>query len=557
MEIQEFNATIQQIKNDLDNIKNETLSDVNKNKKIEEIKQKAKKTKEDLEKKIATSQDQTKEEAQALLNSLDEIINFKLSIWSETKSEDNETKPEDNESEQKATDSSTTDKSTDKWWPISKIKAWLWEQWNDIRDNDKWEKEKNKNILRTVWFAATWVWLIAIAYTWIKTLFWKEAREARRQKRKAKKAETQKKKEDIKSEVDSLSFWEKPVGKVLKRTWIWTAIVWWYYLLKKHFKKSDESSPESWEETPEQKLWKLRWFESDCKDLKYNAENCLNLSKNPDTDLIQNKQNYDRILTDAINLQDRSWTLADEISKSNADNNIKTEAENLKNRIETYVEWIKAMQDEIYASLEKWDNNWDNNWEWGKDSNQTWNETSEALQPVAASVVSNAAIDYLNKEVSVISLDDNTKSKIKNTLNSYFERYPILKKNKDNIMTLEIWNKTEFSKTIKQLRNDIYSWLSLLKKWGAKLFVGNKLNNIDNTLQNISSEWYKEIVFKYFWWIIKNAVKSENWNMTVQTYYDAISKSYPNKYANNIAKDLASSGQANKDIKDMRYPLKA
>ena len=93
MEIQEFNATIQQIKNDLDNIKNETLSDVNKNKKIEEIKQKAKKTKEDLEKKIATSQDQTKEEAQALLNSLDEIINFKLSIWSETKSEDNETKP--------------------------------------------------------------------------------------------------------------------------------------------------------------------------------------------------------------------------------------------------------------------------------------------------------------------------------------------------------------------------------------------------------------------------------------------------------------------------------
>ena len=45
--------------------------------------------------------------------------------------------------------------------------------------------------------------------------------------------------------------------------------------------------------------------------------------------------------------------------------------------------------------------------------------------------------------------------------------------------------------------------------------------------------------------------------MTVQTYYDAISKSYPNKYANNIAKDLASSGQANKDIKDMEYPLKA
>ena len=43
--------------------------------------------------------------------------------------------------------------------------------------------------------------------------------------------------------------------------------------------------------------------------------------------------------------------------------------------------------------------------------------------------------------------------------------------------------------------------------------------------------------------------------MTVQEYYDSICETYPNKNAAKIASDLASSWQANKDIKDMSYPF--
>jgi hypothetical protein len=44
--------------------------------------------------------------------------------------------------------------------------------------------------------------------------------------------------------------------------------------------------------------------------------------------------------------------------------------------------------------------------------------------------------------------------------------------------------------------------------------------------------------------------------MTVQTYYDGISKVFPNKNnASQIESDLTESGQADNDIKDMTYPF--
>ena len=53
-------------------------------------------------------------------------------------------------------------------------KSWSWikDQWWDIWDKSKRKWEAGTNILRTVWFAATWVWTAALVYKWIKKLFW-------------------------------------------------------------------------------------------------------------------------------------------------------------------------------------------------------------------------------------------------------------------------------------------------------------------------------------------------------------------------------------------------
>lgn len=84
---------------------------------------------------------------------------------------------------------------------------WIWEQWDDIWDWDKWKNETWKNLLRTAWFVATWVWAISLLYKWIKELFWwwSEREEDDRSKKKS-------------------SWWKKWLAVV----WIWVAGVFWY-----------------------------------------------------------------------------------------------------------------------------------------------------------------------------------------------------------------------------------------------------------------------------------------------------------------------------------------
>ena len=214
MDIEQFNDSINQIKSDLEEVKNSALSEDKRKEKIEDIKERAIKTKEDLEEKIATLTDRAKEKAEALLNSLNEIINFKLSIWWEKSESVQDTadssdteQPSDSSDTEQSTGPSDTEQSADKEWFFSKTKTWIWDQWKDIRSKDKWSEEKGKNILRTVWFAATWVWLFALVYSWAKKLFGKEAREERKRKRAEKKAEKQRKKEERKAEIEALSFW--------------------------------------------------------------------------------------------------------------------------------------------------------------------------------------------------------------------------------------------------------------------------------------------------------------------------------------------------------------
>ncbi len=517
-----------------------------------------------MKQQVDTLKDTAKEKAQAQLDTLNSLINLELSIWD--KGSDNATW---------TTESSATDKEKWFFWKI-------WDRFSEKRQNFKNNDTKDK--AKTIWSFVAW----SLTTRWLFSLFSKEwrakrrarreaRREKRREKREARKAEKEKKREERKAEIAALPFRERPFWKILKWTIIWTVIVWWVYGIKRGLDKLGGDSIEN-------KLWKIRWFESDCKSLKSQADDCLKLSRIVGTDYVKNKNEYDKILSDALSKQGEADKLFVELSKSRASDEIKKESENLKNNIDDYIDEIKTMKDEIYATVPDW-NEWDNdNWEWDNDSwewanngwewgnnswewgSQTpewgdgsweqspeWEWAPEEFKPVSADVVSQAAIDYIDSEVKAFTLNAATKNKVKATLNRYFTSYPLLKKWKDNKMVFEISNKAEFWKTIKQLWDDIIPQLWWGMRNAAKLLFGNKLNNIDKTMSDLDAKPYEDVVFDYFWWVIRHAVKKEWWSMTVQSYYDGISKAYPNKNASQVASHI--SGQANKDIKDLKYPL--
>ena len=81
MELEKLNDKVQKIQEDLRKVKETVISDAKRKEKIEEIKRRAEETKKELEKNINTLKDKAKDEAKTILNSLNEIINFKLSIW--------------------------------------------------------------------------------------------------------------------------------------------------------------------------------------------------------------------------------------------------------------------------------------------------------------------------------------------------------------------------------------------------------------------------------------------------------------------------------------------
>ncbi len=58
--------------------------------------------------------------------------------------------------------------NTDETGLFSETKKWIWETWDDVRNQEKRKTEPWKNTLRTVGFAATWIWALVLAYKWIK-----------------------------------------------------------------------------------------------------------------------------------------------------------------------------------------------------------------------------------------------------------------------------------------------------------------------------------------------------------------------------------------------------
>jgi hypothetical protein len=77
----------------------------------------------------------------------------------------------------------------------------------------------------------------------------------------------------------------------------------------------------------------------------------LKLSRIVGTDYVKNKNEYDKILSDALSKQGEADKLFVELSKSRASDEIKKESENLKNNIDDYIDEIKTMKDEIYATV--------------------------------------------------------------------------------------------------------------------------------------------------------------------------------------------------------------
>lgn len=230
--IEKLKTDVDDIKNSLNELKNNvSLSEDEKKKQAENLKSRAETTKKKIEKEIHSLESKTddeskkqKEEAETLLDSFNEIMALYASILNSQESEEWEN--ESKEEEKKGF--------------FKKTKEWVWEQWDDVWDKEKWKEEWWKNLLRTAWFTLTIAWTGVLIYKWIRKIFWvdyekeipwykdmsrKEKREARKEYRKQKRRERREKR---KGGEKSESFWERPIGKTIKWTGIWT---WIYYVV--------------------------------------------------------------------------------------------------------------------------------------------------------------------------------------------------------------------------------------------------------------------------------------------------------------------------------------
>ena len=224
LDIEKINQDINEIKKWLENLKKETLSNIDKKTKIEELKNKAEAIKQkiqleinNLKNKIDTVSTKKVEEAKILLNSSNETINLAISILNNIKSQPTK--------QPQATEAQVTT-----WWNTTSKKAsdWIKEQWNaTTRENFK--KEPWVTSLRAIWFWLTWYAIVK----WVKWLrnkvFWN--------KEESDNEWDSESESTSKEEPEKKSFWESWRWKFFKWTGIWT---WAYYIA--HWVKTGEWS---------------------------------------------------------------------------------------------------------------------------------------------------------------------------------------------------------------------------------------------------------------------------------------------------------------------------
>ena len=356
---EEYNKVINKLSEEIKNVKEQNFSKEERQKKLNEIWVEAKRIRWELFELSNELKEDAKDRVKTRLDTLDTLI------WEEV--------PWDDASW--STDQRTED---EKKWLFTNAKDWIKKQWKWFRSKDAWKNETWKNILRggvaLGWFFFWWHWLWDKLYwnrnnginyndkiEWYDNLSSVKKEEAiikyyadkiewyedmtNREKRKAvreliredKKAEKEKRREERKRK-----FWDGRFWKFLKWLWVVSLFWWWGLLAKKLIDKWKEKSTDI-----ENKLWKLHWFESSCKELKDKAGQCLENARHIMLDPPQNKEDYEKIKEEVISLQKDSEKVFDEISKSRASDETKKEAEKLVESIKNYVEEIKEMSWEI------------------------------------------------------------------------------------------------------------------------------------------------------------------------------------------------------------------
>ena len=225
------------IKKQLEDLKNElkTKSDPEKKKKAEDLNREAKDKEKQLkdairevkESKTSTETDRRKaQEIEEALNESSKQVNELYKSIVESSWSSSET----------TSDNSSVWDVTEKAWNIFK-KAWwwIWDQWSDIWNKDKWKENKGTNLLRTLWFAVTWVWGAAMVYKWVKNLFWWWNEEES-----SSDAENQWEwweKDKVEWSEWNKSFWSSWFWKALKWLWFGSAAWGWVYFLGKKLKR--------------------------------------------------------------------------------------------------------------------------------------------------------------------------------------------------------------------------------------------------------------------------------------------------------------------------------
>lgn len=233
--IENLKKEVDEIKIWLEDLKKKlsTMSEEDKQKKVEWFKTKIDATRQKIQAEINSLADKTddaskkkKEEAETLLNSFEETARLYSSIITPNENTNIPQTTEQSQVEEqgKEQDKSIIEKTKNAY---TKTKEWVWEQWNDVWDKEKWKEEWLKNTLRTAWFVATWVWAVALAYKWVKKLwnraFWDNEEDENEEEIEEK---TNKKKKKKKKDWESSrrKKWLLWAGWIVWTVWGWTAI---------------------------------------------------------------------------------------------------------------------------------------------------------------------------------------------------------------------------------------------------------------------------------------------------------------------------------------------
>ena len=186
-----------------------------------------------------------------------------------------------------------------------------------------------------------------------------------------------------------------------------------------------------------------------------------------------------------------------------------------------------------------------------------------SLTPISARIITNAALNYFVEEVKLYSLKWEARKKVEQIMMEYLSAHPILKMNSDWEILFLIDSKKEFASMIKNLANTLFDWMPKVIRdiaiwiafgWNEEL--QKTLNNLDSTVMNLPIKQYKDIVFDYFWGIVKRVASSMEWEITVRDYYDSVNKYYPNKNREKIWEELEKTWQLDDNMVVLKYPFK-